>query len=196
MTEKVCIFIVLLGVLLLVACTGAETRGCDQPPKEGFSESDLVGTWVGSIESPKDSFIVIKGDGTYKQRMNIKRTGFSYDGVWQSWSLTHSENGLPYLHLSGLRMCAYWYQMDCATGKTRFESPEQKSGKDWVVDDSYWYDACLKKWIYTPDEGVFMVWGIPARYDIELKASPRGIKLVPFTKSFENTGPSYRLLEP
>ena len=181
-------FMALLMVLLLVACSPKESRGCDQPPKEGFSESDLVGTWGGDIEHAWDSLIVIRGDGRYKQIINVKRTGFQYESDWRPWRVTYSERGLPYLHLEGLLMCAYWWQIDCRTGNTGIEPGGP--AKDIYGDATYWYDGCQKEWVNTPGEGVFMVFG---GYEL----STRGIRLVPFTKSPDGvTGSDLILREP
>jgi len=184
-------FIVLLMILLLAACNSKESSGCPLPPPK-FSESDLIGTWSGSIETAWDSTIVIGGDGRYKQIINIKRTGFQYESDWQAWRVTYSEEGLAYLHLEGLLMCAYWYQIDCATGETGIEPFEVGDTKDPFADATYWYDGCQEKWVDTPGEGVFMVFGVPRASIIP----PRGIRLVPFTKSSEPTGPAYELREP
>jgi len=182
-------FIALLIVLLLGACNPQASRGCSNllPPK-GFSESDLVGTWGGMVETAWDSTIIIREDGRYKQIMNIKRTGFKYEGDWKPWRVTYSDKGLPYLHLEGLLMCAYWSDMDC----TQKVVPTVGVGdtKDPFGDATYWYDYCQGKWVYTPGEGVFMVFA-------GLKRPPRGIHLVPFTKSPDGvTGSWYELREP
>jgi hypothetical protein len=180
-------FIVLLMILLLAACNSKESSGCPVPPK-GFSESDLVGTWGGGIETAWDSAIIIRGDGRYKQIINIKRTGFQYESDWQPWRLTYSEQGLPYLHLEGLLMCAYWDQLDCR-GETGVEPVSPGDTKDIYADASYWYDYCQEKWVDTPGEGMFMVFGY--------KRLPRGIALVPLTKSADGvSGPYYELREP
>ena len=179
----------LLMVLFLGACRSEELDGCDRPPKEGFSESDLIGTWSGDIEDVRDSTIIVRSDGRYKQIIDIKRTGFQYEGNWQPWHITYSERGLPYLHLEGLLMCAYWDQIDCTTGQTGIEPFTPGDTKDPFGDATYWRDVCQKKWVNTPGEGVFMVW--------RDELGSRGIMLVPFTKSPDMpTGPYYELEEP
>jgi hypothetical protein len=182
-------FVALLIALLLSACGSKESSGCPLPPK-GFSESDLVGTWH-AIDSLKDSILIIREDGRYKQTMYVKRTGFEYESDWQPWRITYSDKGLPYLHLEGLLMCAYWYGMEC----TQKVVPTVGVGdtRDPFGDAAYWYDGCQKKWVDTPGEGVFKVFGVPPRFD----QPPRGIHLVPFTKSTDtSTGPWYELREP
>ncbi len=182
---------VLLLILLFGACRSEEPDECPLPP-QGFSESDLVGTWGGTIETAWDSTIVIRGDGRYQQIINIQRTGFKYESDWQPWRITYSEKGPPYLHLQGLLMCAYWEQMDC-TGKTGIEPITPGDTKDPFASATYWYDYCQEKWVDTPGEGVFMVFGVPRASIIP----PRGIMLVPFTKSPDGvTGPPYELREP
>ena len=178
------VFLVLFMFLVVTACNSKESSRCPLPP-QGFSESDLVGTWGGDIEHAWDSLIVIQGDGRYKQIINIKRTGFQYESDWRPWRVTYSEQGLPYLHLEGLLMCAYWWQIDCSTGQTGIEPLTPGDTKDPFGDATYWRDVCQEKWVNMPGEGVFMVWG---------GHEPRGISLVPFTKSPDSdTGPYYEL---
>jgi len=119
-----------------------------------------------------------------------QRTNFQYESDWRPWRVTYSEQGLPYLHLEGLLMCAYWEQIDCSTGKTGIEPFTPGDTKDPYGDATYWNDFCQNEWVNTSGEGVFMVVG-------GFKLEPRGIVLVPFTKSPETpTGPAYKLHEP
>ncbi len=188
MVKRKCSFLVLLIVLSLDACS-KEPSGCLPPPK-GFSTSDLIGAWD-AIDSLKDSTIIIRGDGRYKQTIYVKRTGFKYESDWQSWRVTYSKQGLPYLHLEGLLMCAYWEEMDC----TQKVVPTVGVGdtKDPFGDASYWYDVCQKDWVNTPGEGVFRVFWVDERFH----QPPRGISLVPLTKSSDTpTGPPFELREP
>jgi hypothetical protein len=181
-------FIVLLVALLLGACSSKGSRGCGRLVTEGFSESDLIGTWD-AMDSLMDSTIIIRGDSQYKQIIYVERTGFEYESDWKLWRVTYSDIGLPYLHLEGLLMCAYWRQIDCSTGKTGIEPIEVGDTKDPFADETYWYDFCQEEWVNTPGEGVFMVLG-GLKYELD----PREIRLVPFTKSPDGTsGPSYYL---
>jgi hypothetical protein len=184
MIKKKHSFMALLIALLLSACSSKESGGCPLPPK-GFSESDLVGTWS-AIDSLQDSAFIIREDGLYKQTMYVERTRFKYESDWQPWRVTYSDKRLPYLHLEGLLMCAYWFQMNCSTGKTGVEPLELDDTKDPFGDATYWYDDCQRDWVNTPGEGVFMVF-----------KTSGVINLVPFTKSPDGmTGPVYILREP
>jgi hypothetical protein len=119
--------------------------------------------------------------------MYVERTGFKYESDWLPWKVTYSDKGLPYLHLEGLLMCAYWYGMDCAQKVV----PTVGVGdtKDPFGDATFWHDFCQDKWVNTPGEGVFMVFGY--------KPSSRGIALVPLTKSPDTpTGPGFIFREP
>ena len=187
MIKKKHSFMLLLIVLLLGACRSKESSVCTGPPK-GFSGSDLVGTWD-AMDSLRDSTLIIRADGRYKQTMYVKRIGFRYESDWRPWRMTYSEKGLPYLHLEGLLMCAYWWQIDCSTGKTGIEPGGP--ARDIYGDASYWYDVCQKRWVETPGEGVFLVFG-----GYKYKQDPREIVLVPFTKSEGPNGPAYYLWEP
>lgn len=179
--------IVLLGILL-GACAPETLQECTLPPS-GFSESDLIGTWS-AMESWGNSTIKVGADGRYRQTMYVERTGFMYESDWNPWRITYSDKGLPYLHLEGLLMCAYWSQIDCSTGGTSITPDASHDTKDVFAAEYYWYDSCQKKWVYTPGEGVFTV-----RRGEEFM--PRNIALVPFTKSSDtNTGSAFILKGP
>jgi hypothetical protein len=181
-------FIVLLIGLFLSACRSEESNVCARLLKAGFSESDLIGTWD-AVDALRDSTIIIREDGRYKQTMYVERTGFSYEGDWLPWRVEYFEGSIPYLHLEGLLMCAYWRQMDCSTEKTNIEPVEVDDTKDPFADEYYWYDYCREKWVQTPGEGVFLV--------LESELAPHGIRLVPLTKSASGTsGPTYKLRKP
>jgi hypothetical protein len=144
------------------------------------------------MDSLLDSTLIIREDGQYKQILSVERTGFKYESDWQPWQVSYSDKGLPYLHLKGLLMCAYWRQIDCSTGKTNIAPVEGSDTKDPFADEDYWYDVCQKTWVNTPGEGVFKVYG-----DHKYERDPREIRLVPFTKSADTpTGPTYYLREP
>lgn len=86
-------------------------------------------------------------------------------------------------------MCAYWSQMDCRTEETFLTPIVVGDTKDPFTGTYDWYDFCQSQWVDTSGEAVFMVFE-------GSKLDPRGIALVPFTKSASGTsGPSYRLHE-
>ncbi len=117
--------------------------------------------------------------------MRVDWQGFSYESDWLPWRVTYSEKGLPYVHLEGLLMCAYWWALDC-TGKTVLPTVGIGDTKDPFGDETYWYNFCQDEWVHTAGEAVYMVLGVGA--------APRGIELVPFTKSSDGpTGSSYWL---
>ncbi len=188
MIKRRYVLTILVALLLLNACNPKVSRECPPPPKE-FRESDLIGTWV-AIGSRGNNAIQILNDGRYKQIMNVEWQRFSYESDWRPWRTTYSDKGLPYLHLGGLLMCAYWYQMDCRTSRTGIETNPGVDTKDPFATEDYWYDFCERKWVETRGEGVFVVLGASSYY-------PRGINLVPFTKSPDTpTGPAFALQEP
>ena len=190
MTRRKNSFILLLMVLVLGACRREEPSTCPLPPPE-FSEADLIGTWS-AIGSQGNNTILISADGQYRQFMSVQRTGFKYESSWLPWRITYSDQGLPYLHLKGLLMCAYWDQMDC-TGETGIEPFTPGDTKDPFANTTYWYDGCQKKWIDTPGEAVFMIFGVQSTFIMP----SRGIMLVPFTKNPDGaSGPAFQLREP
>ena len=83
----------------------------------------------------------------------------------------------PYLHLEGMRLCAYVPdQVDCS----------QEGG-----GEGYWYDLCLDERVQTPGEGVLVVLVVAERFE----QPNRGIILVPFQRHVEGAW-AYELAEP
>lgn len=150
--------------------------------------SHLVGTWNGTIDTARDSTIILREDGKYKQILHLKRTGFTFESEWQPWELKYSADGNAYAHLKGFLMCAYWFAIEC--GKIPSIEPyEVGDTKDPFGGEFYWYDACQEKWVETPGEAVFRL--------RVLGLQPRRINLAPYTKSPDSaTGPWYELREP
>ena len=160
-------------VLVLLACLFTSCNTCKQseqsdscgPPITNFDIKDLFGEWKTGISSDNDT-LILKEDGTYKQIIHVESSSsnFDYESSWLPWSMSISDQGIPYLHLDGMRLCVYWEGMDCQiTGE----------GK------SYWYDFCKKEWLQTPGEGVLLVLGPPKG----IKLPPPGISLFALGKS-------------
>ena len=155
-------FILLIIIVLLYACNSNQNddgEGCTPPPVS-FSESDLIGTWVSRTLDDSDT-IILREDGQYKQIIHKETPAFDDESGWQPWWIEHTENGIPHLHLEGMRMCVYWSHKDC----------NQQGG-----GETRWYDFCQDEWIQTPDDGVLMVLGVPDRFT----QPSRGIELVAF----------------
>lgn len=145
-----------LTAVLLWACN-PDKNNCLLPP-DGFSETDLVGTWI-ATRLPSTDTLVIRADGTYKQIIHIETPDVDYESGWLSWRLEYSESGSPYLHMEDLRLCAYLPDvMNC----------EQSGGGDF-----YFYDFCRDESFQMSDEGTLIVLGTSPRYP----QPPRGIHL-------------------
>ncbi len=110
-----CFFTVLLFALFLLGCVSlaspTTSAGCPLPPN-GFSESDLIGTWD-AIGDRGNNTIIVRENGQYQQIMNVEWQGFHYVGDWKPWRVDYDKKGIPYRHLEGFLMCAYWESMDC-----------------------------------------------------------------------------------
>jgi hypothetical protein len=108
------LIIVLIIAAFLNACNQEEKQeptispGCPYPPKD-FSSSDLVGTWIAGRPDWSDT-LIIKENGTYKQKLHLRSNTVTYDyeSEWLAWRLEPQSNSVPYLHLKGYRVCAYW----------------------------------------------------------------------------------------
>lgn len=82
----------------------ADASACPPLPKD-FTESDLVGTWIGKYFGNIDR-LIIRADGTYKQiyKFNTNEpSGFESD--WQEWRIEYDPHGYIRLHLTGMRRC-------------------------------------------------------------------------------------------
>lgn len=159
----------LLFILILLPACGSiqqkENNICPPPPAN-FTQEDLLGTWAAGNTVDNDSdTLILRDDGKYKQIIHLKALSFDYASDWQDWQLLHNEeNGLPYLYLKGMRLCAYGggeiISCDVVGG-----GESEKSG--------YWYDFCSRKWVRMPGEGILIVLGTPKGFI----APPHGITL-------------------
>ena len=157
----------IFGALLLVACNSSPTpdkSGC-LPPKDGFAEANLYGTWSHESLGDTDTLVFREGN-TYKQILHVKSRQFDYESDWQSWRIEYADNGIPYIHLEGMRLCAYFREMGC----------DQAGG-----GEGNWYDFCQEKLITMPGEGVLMALSVPEQF----KQPLRGINLKLPTKYTE-----------
>ena len=173
-------FTLLLIAIFLGACglNQGEVNVCPPPP-DGFSEADLVGAWTGGYVTPpkQTDTLIIREDGTYKQIIHMDVPAFDYESDWQAWRLEYAENGLPYLHLEGMRLCAY--------GGGEIIGCDQVGGGD----NNYWYDFCQDDWVMMPGEGVLIVVGVGK----EFVQPPRGFNLILLQKGEDVWG--YHLQE-
>ena len=130
------------------------------PPPSTFSSADLVGTWTAGRTDWSDT-ITIRQDGTYIQKLHLftETSQYNYESAPQPWRVDTSTTTIPYLHLTGYRVCAYWPDIDC----------DQEGG-----GDGYWIDFCYKNPTEMPleslyegrgvqmlGEGIFLVMGAP-----------------------------------
>ena len=107
------VFIPAFGFPSTVSSETENAARCPPIPK-GFSEADLVGTWVAGRPRHSDT-LVIKADGTYKQIVHVdfaEKSPLNYESDWQRWHLEYS-NGFAYLHLDGMRFCGMNSEISC-----------------------------------------------------------------------------------
>lgn len=152
-------------VIFLYACTSnqeKEYERCPLPPQE-FSEAELAGTWTAPHPTRSD-ILIIRKDRLYKQIIHLTSPIFDYESDWLPWRIEYAKNGLPYLHMEGMRLCAY--------GAGEIVNCNQVGGSN---DEryGYWYDACQDKWVMMPGKGILIVVGTPKGF----KQPSRGITL-------------------
>jgi len=174
---------IILGLFITLsvpACSllGIAPTECNLP--EGFTETDLVGTWKASYKTtPMSSDVLIfRDDGYYKQTIHLEIPTLEYEGDWLPWRIEYSETGIPYLFLEGYRLYAY---------RPNFIDGETVGG-----GDGYWFDFCQRAEIKMPPGlGVLIVAGVPARF----KQPPRGIEISFPSRSIENSPWTYTIQE-
>ena len=170
---------ILLGTIALGACAPDRKTesGCILPP-QGFTQKELVGTWISYPRVAGNRFdtLVIRGDGFYRQIIHIDDPVFDYESEWLPWHLEYAEDGVPYLHLTGMRLYAYLPGL--------IEKGVIGGG------DQYFLDWCRPvimpggKEIFEgvqmpPGIGVLVVKGTPNRF----AQPPRGVTLEPLSVS-------------
>jgi hypothetical protein len=100
----------LLVVLPLLSACGVLSAGDSNPclPPPGFEEADLVGTWtsVENLENRSDT-LILREDGFFKQIINIEEPEFHFESDWLPWRVEYAENGVVYVHLTGMRLYAF-----------------------------------------------------------------------------------------
>lgn len=183
--------ITLLPVLGILSDLMPKENSClSALPPDGFSEADLVGTWVARRLGDSDT-LIIRDDGTYKQIIHVEYTDYTdkldvdYESDWQPWWLEYHESGIPYLHLKGMRFCAINPSFSC----------DQPTGYQT------WHGFCEDTTISTEtiamdNEGILLVLGVSeeVRQSWPDSLPPRGINLW-FPMGSEDSW-SYSLQEP
>lgn len=168
MKTRLLLILTFVTIFLYACNTGQEKKtGCLPPPLD-FSEADLVGTWYNNEKLGDTDTLIIREDGKYKQILHLESRAFDYESDWQTWRIEYAESGIPSLHLEGLRVCAYFREMDC----------DVVGGGEGI-----WYDFCQEKWFPMSGEGTLMVLGVGE----DFKQPPRGIELVLLSKYIEST---------
>ena len=80
----------------------AKAPACPPLP-QNFTESDLVGTWIGKYFESTDR-LIIRADGTYKQIYSSDPPIY-FESDWQKWYIENDPDGYIRLHLEGMRRC-------------------------------------------------------------------------------------------
>ena len=143
--KRVCLW--LPPLIFLFACGANQAKGCNPLPA-GFSTADLIGTWTVRHLDESDT-LVIRANGTYKQTIHLTNPSFDYESAWLPWRIEYAEGGPPYLHMFGIRLCAY--------GDREIVRCDQTGGGD----ASPWYDFCRKTGLPMVGEGLLLIIGPP-----------------------------------
>ena len=158
-------------MIVIQSCSSNDRGNRCTPPPEGFRENDLIGTWHHGLPGDEDQ-LTFREDGYYKQIIHYEGLDgiFDYESDWQRWWIEFREDGIPYLHLEGMRMCIIWILQDCEMVGV---------GEGRVID------FCYDELVHLPsNEGVLMVLG----------SKSGDIHLVPF--AIHETVGYYSFVEP
>jgi hypothetical protein len=132
----------------------AEAPACPPLPKD-FTESDLIGTWIGNYFGSIDK-LKIRADGTYKQ-IYSSEPPINFESDWQKWHIEYDNSGYVRLHLAGMRRC----------DGTDTECNDPGGG---LPTDSPAVNPCTPEWLKFDDEVILFVAGTT-------KNVPKGIVL-------------------
>ena len=157
--RKMFFFVGLAAISILSGCMPAKEKksGC-QPPPQNFTETDLAGTWwAGYVSSPKvNDTLIIREDGAYKQTIFIEYSEIpdvTYESDWLPWWIEYFDDGIPYLHLEGMRLCAHVPDL-------RGCDQVGGGGQDWhAFNAGKWLDYCNDKMLVQENEGILLVLG-------------------------------------
>ncbi len=165
--KSINLYQLILITLIFVACESKNqsNKNSCSPPDFQISKEDLIGTWETGLPSRKD-ILIIKYN-TYKQIIHVESESYNYESDWLPWTYEISKDGIPYVHLEGMRLCVYWQGADC----------ENIGG-----GNDEWFDFCKKEWVKMPNKGILIVLGTPK----ELNLPAQQISLFALQRSTED----------
>ena len=167
---------IILVTFYLAACIPGSNLDskCEPPPSEILA-SDLAGTWTKKKLDLRTDTLVIREDGTYQQTIHLSPDGRDYQSDWLPWYLEY-EDGIPYLHMVGLALCAYIPEIECEAISTEYtlfdfckkHSVKVPAGEGILIvlppaggPETQWGDVVnlwslqvsdLRSWVYAPQE--------------------------------------------
>lgn len=104
------IVVLIIPIIICVYINTPAIRNDDEqipcpPLPNGFSEPDLVGTWIADYFGNKD-VLIITADKKYKQQFSsYSNKSLDFETDWQEWRVEYTSNGYALLHLDGMRKC-------------------------------------------------------------------------------------------
>jgi hypothetical protein len=131
-------------ILLLYGCNSGkrEIPSICTTPKDGYSISDIAGTWIaGYVSHPQvRDTLIIRTDGMYKQIIHVEIPSIDYESDWQPWHLEYL-GSTTYLYMTGMTLCAYRGDTNCKT--------EEKAG--------FTYDPCMGHTVKMPADEIWLI---------------------------------------
>jgi hypothetical protein len=109
--------VILINLLVIVA---AVTSGCSgysnktetplptancPPLPEGFTESDLVGTWVSVYGDGDIDTLVVMQNGKYKQTFKTSTPQYNIESDWKKYTIERRPSGYLWVHFEGMQRC-------------------------------------------------------------------------------------------
>jgi hypothetical protein len=122
------------------------------PVPISFEREDLVGTWVADFGGGTGvDTLQLYSNGTFEQTYTHGGANYRYDGELGQWSLERRDSGGLYLHLSGMKFCAF---------EDRCIDPGLES------DSAGYFDYCEREFVKMNGEFILAVVGPDSRlYD-------------------------------
>jgi hypothetical protein len=139
-----CVICLCISSLISFYRTEKEAKIPTCPPlPPNFTESNLVGTWIGNYFGNIDK-LIIRADGTYQQIYSGDYVNFESD--WHKWNVEYDKDGYVRLHLAGMRRC------------DGLDSECNDPGGG-LPSDSQAVNPCTPEWVTLDDEVILFVTG-------------------------------------
>jgi hypothetical protein len=150
-TTKTIIFSLVAMLLAVFSSSCSKRENSVSPstfPPDGFSRTDLVGTWQENGVANSDETIIVSADNKFRQIFSSPDISY-HEEVEGSWDLKNDGNGCVYVLFYGMR---YFYQEPELIANGNRWTTGMRKGKQ----EKYW-DECSESLVEMPDMVIMFV---------------------------------------